>query len=119
MQIAKIFKSPWWFGSRAVIYAAIEAASWIGLPPLQDEHSRVVWLLSVQTIFIVVAVGLFAALYFEKEELKNILQSSGPEIIVTFHKGSNSVPDDCFEVHHTGGGSIRNIQLGEMTDGSW
>lgn len=46
------------------------------------------------------------------------LQSTGPEIVVSLHRGSGQ-NDDYFIIQHTGGGSIRNIQVGEVNDGNW
>jgi hypothetical protein len=71
--LRKILSSSWWSGSWVVIYALIDAASWIGFPSLESEHSRVVWLLSVSAIFLIAVVAASVSLQQEIGELKQRL----------------------------------------------
>lgn len=71
--LRRLFSSPWWLGSWAVIYAAIDGASWIGFPSLATEHDRVLWLLMFQPIFLIAMIVAFVALHSEKEDLSQRL----------------------------------------------
>ena len=68
--IKRFFSSPLLYGTGAVVSAAIAALSWVGIPSVQSEHERVIYLLWWFTIFVVLAIAAFVAIHRENIELR-------------------------------------------------
>jgi hypothetical protein len=103
----RIFRSPYFAGSWAVVAAIVEALAWIGLPSVQNEHGRVLYLLSVFAIFIIAAAFAFIALYKEKSELEALLKDQAPKLYLEY-TDSNS----CSPLSYTG---LRVHNIGKKT----
>jgi hypothetical protein len=73
----KLFKSPWLIGAWTVLGIIVESLAYIGVPSVENEHARVLYLLYVFGVFIFLASASFIALQRENTRLQAGPQFSG------------------------------------------